>query len=202
MQLLNRLKDNPNGHLPILIDQANKSMTKVSNLIEELLNASKITYGQMHLKPIDFKLISVVEDCIQNIEPRDRVKIKLVGDLQAHVYGDPVRIEQVVVNFINNAFKYAPASENIEVAIVQGVESVKLSVVDSGPGINAEKLPHLFDRYYRIDEGGFQYSGLGLGLYICAEIIKKNNGEIGVHSEIGKGSEFWFRLPMVKQNSM
>ncbi|HEY4195001.1 MAG TPA: HAMP domain-containing sensor histidine kinase, partial [Mucilaginibacter sp.] len=66
---------------------------------------------------------------------------------------------------------------------------------DRGPGIAEDKLPHLFDRYYRADSEGAQYSGLGLGLYISAEIIRRHGGDIGVDSEPGNGSTFWFTLP-------
>jgi two-component system CheB/CheR fusion protein len=72
----------------------------------------------------------------------------------------------------------------------------KVSVTDKGLGIPAEKQRFLFDRYYRVDNRGSQYTGLGLGLYICAEIIKVHHGEIGVISEAGKGSTFWFTLPV------
>ena len=73
----------------------------------------------------------------------------------------------------------------------------KVSVIDKGPGIAAEKKQHLFERYYQADNNGSMNSGLGLGLFISAQIIKKNNGgEIGVDSEPGKGSAFWFTLPL------
>ena len=72
----------------------------------------------------------------------------------------------------------------------------KVSVKDTGPGIPADKLPFLFDRYYRADASGFQVSGLGLGLYISADIIARHGGQIGVESELGKGSTFWFTLPL------
>ena len=65
-----------------------------------------------------------------------------------------------------------------------------------GIGINPEKLPHLFDRYYRVDALGHQFSGLGLGLYISSEIINRHNGEIGVYSALGEGSNFWFSIPI------
>jgi signal transduction histidine kinase len=74
---------------------------------------------------------------------------------------------------------------------------VKVSVIDKGAGIPAKNLPSLFDRYYRVDHGGNTYTGLGLGLYICSEIIKKHNGTIGVESVTGEGSTFWFTLPIV-----
>lgn len=197
IQLLDRMKDNPGDRVPKLIEQANKSMNKVSNLVEELLNASKFTSGQMHINLIPFKLIDIVRDSYQHIQSQDKAKIQLLGDFDLTVKGDPVRIEQVVVNFINNALKYAPESTNIQIHIEKDKGFAKLYVTDHGPGIESQKLPHLFDRYYRVDDSGQQYSGLGLGLYICAEIIKKHGGEIGAQSKIGEGSTFWFTLPLV-----
>jgi signal transduction histidine kinase len=73
---------------------------------------------------------------------------------------------------------------------------VKVSVKDTGPGILADKIQHLFDRYYRADYSGGKYSGMGLGLYISSEIIKRHGGKIGVGSEIGKGSTLWLTLPL------
>jgi signal transduction histidine kinase len=96
---------------------------------------------------------------------------------------------------VNNAIKYAPQSKEIIINIEKEDTMVKVSVSDKGPGIAPDMVPHLFDRYYRVDKSGTQYSGLGLGLYICAEIIKKLDGQIGVDSEVGKGSRFWFTLP-------
>jgi signal transduction histidine kinase len=72
----------------------------------------------------------------------------------------------------------------------------KISVKDNGPGIAPDKLPHLFSRYYRADYSGIQYSGLGLGLYISSEIVRKHGGKIGAVSDLGKGSTFWFTLPL------
>ena len=92
--------------------------------------------------------------------------------------------------------KYAPGSKEILIRIEKLKDKVKVSVSDKGPGIRPEKLPHVFDRYFRVDTSGSKYSGLGLGLYISKEIIKKHNGEIGANSKLGKGSTFWFTLPL------
>jgi two-component system phosphate regulon sensor histidine kinase PhoR len=195
LQLLDRIKERPDAHLPKLIEQANKSMNKVSNLIEELLNASKITSGQMHLNAQSFKFKDLIKECLLTISDSFKSKLRIDGDLELMMYGDPVRIEQVIVNFLNNSIKYAPDATEISISLENKDGLAKVTVTDDGPGIHPDKVPHLFERYYRVDDGGSQYSGLGLGLYICSEIIKKHNGEIGAVSELGKGSSFWFTLP-------
>lgn len=116
--------------------------------------------------------------------------------MQVEVYADLIRIGQIVSNFITNAIKYAPESKEIRIFIEKGNDVIKVSVIDNGPGIQPEKLGYVFDRYYRAENTGSQYKGLGLGLYICAEIIKKHNGLIGVESALEKGSTFWFSLPV------
>lgn len=97
---------------------------------------------------------------------------------------------------VNNAVKYAPESKVIRVVIEKSNLYAKILVKDEGPGITADKLLHLFERYYRVENHGIQGSGLGLELYICSEIIRKHNGFIGVDSVLGKGSSFWFTLPI------
>ena len=122
------------------------------------------------------------------------------GEKDIEVEADSERIQRVIINFVNNAVKYAPLSQEILIRVERMPGSARLSVIDKGPGIAAEKLPHVFERFYRTDDDGCQYSGLGLGLYLSAEIIKKHGGDIGVESEAGRGSAFWFTLPLEKSN--
>ena len=200
LQLLNRMKDNPSPvMLPNLIGQANKSLDKVSVLIQDLLNANKINEGQLHLNQKQFVISKVIEDCCHNVRTQGIYTIRTEGDIDIEVFADEGRIDQVVINFVNNAVKYASHSKEILIKIEKVNDMAKVSVIDRGPGISPEKIPHLFDRYYRVDSSGSQYSGLGLGLYISAEIIKKHSGEIGVDSELGKGSTFWFTLPTMQR---
>jgi PAS domain S-box-containing protein len=198
LQLLDRIKYKPDATmLPKLIVQANKSLGKVNTLIEDLLNASLANKGQLHISPEQFTLSKIIEECCQNVPADSLFSIKVEGDLDIEAYADPIRIGQVVINFVNNAIKYASKSNVIRICIEKIDDMVKVSVIDKGPGIQPEKLRYLFDRYYRVDNKGSEYTGLGLGLYICEEIIKKHNGEIGVDSKLGAGSAFWFTLPVV-----
>ena len=197
LQLLSRMKDNPSPiMLPKLIDQANKSLNRVSVLIEDLLNTTKMADGQLHLNKTDTVLSALLADCCHHIRTDGIHNIIITGDEQLQAPIDADKIDQVVVNLVNNAVKYAPDSKDITINIARQGEFARVSISDNGPGIPTEKLPHLFDRYYRVDSSGKQYSGLGLGLYICAGIIKKHNGQIGAESKLGHGSTFWFTVPL------
>jgi len=196
LQLLNRMKDDPSDMLVRLIEQSNKSMEKVTTLIENLLNTNKLNEGQLHLNKTSFTIAEMIADCCQHVRVAGIYNIITKGDKKLMIYADADRIDQVVINFVNNAIKYAPASKDIYAKIEKVNNMAKVSVSDNGPGIPPEKLPYLFDRYYRADSSGLQYSGLGLGLYISAEIIRKHGGKIGVDSDLGKGCTFWFTLPL------
>lgn len=198
LQLLNRLKNDPtNAKLPSLIDSANRSLDKVIILIKYLLDTSNINDGQLLLNQKLFTLSPAIEECCHSISIEGIYNIITVGDKELQVYADTERINQVITNFITNAVKYAPESKEIIIKIEKVNDMAKVSVIDKGAGISPEKLTHLFDRYYKADNSGSKHSGLGLGLFISAEIIKKHNGQIGVDSELGKGSTFWFTLSTI-----
>jgi signal transduction histidine kinase len=182
--------------LPVLIDQANKSLNKLSLLIGDLLNTTKMTEGQLQLNKSQVTLSALIEECSQYVHTEAGHRILIKGDTDLQVYADADKVEQVIINFVNNVIKYAPESKEIVICVERENHMAKVMVIDKGPGISPEKLPNLFDRYYRVDNSGIQYSGLGLGLYICAEIIKKHNGQIGAESQLGEGSTFWFTLPI------
>jgi PAS domain S-box-containing protein len=197
LQLLNKYKNSDEKKIiPALVDQACRSSDRVSRLIDDLLNVGKLNQGQLNLSKKWFKLSGLIEECCGYVQLAGENKISISGHTEVEVFADAGRIDQVLVNFINNAVKYSGTCQDIQVMIEKQEHTVRVSVVDQGQGIPKEKLPHLFDRYYKVDEAGAQYSGLGLGLYISAEIIRKHEGEIGVSSELDKGSTFWFTLPI------
>jgi len=197
LQLMDRMKDNPSAPmLPKLIDQSNRSMQKLGTLVEELLNSSRLTEGQLHLSKTTFKVSELLEGCCHHVRVAGKHNLVFGGDKDLEIYADEHRIDQVVVNFVNNAVKYAPDSKDICLNVEKIGNVAKISVKDTGPGIEPDKIAHLFSRYYRADYSGSQYSGLGLGLYISAEIVKRHGGQIGVDSELDKGSTFWFTVPI------
>jgi two-component system CheB/CheR fusion protein len=195
LQLMARLKDNSSPMFPRLIEQSTRSMDKIMRLIEDLLNVNSMNEGQLQLNKKLFNVADVLNQCCNHIREEGTFTLNFHGDDTLQVYADEYRIEQVLVNFVNNAVKYASDSKNIDLILEQIPGYVKVSVKDYGKGIADDKKPFLFDRYYRVDNSS-QYSGLGLGLYISAEIIKKHGGAIGVDSEIDEGSTFWFTLPV------
>jgi PAS domain S-box-containing protein len=197
LQLLERMKDDPKPDvLKQMISQANRSAGKITRLVEDLLNVTSIQDGRMQLHKTKFKLGSLLDDCCTHVRSLGKFKVKITGDKDIEVIADEHRIEQVVINFVNNAIKYAPDSDSIILAISRTGQHARVSVSDSGPGIAQDDLPQLFDRFYRSGPDTEHYSGLGLGLYISAEIIKKHDGQIGVDSKLGDGSTFWFMLPI------
>ncbi len=197
IQLIHRMKDNPSPHkLPGLIETASKNLDKVNVLVEGLLNVSQLKHGQLYLNKKQFILSEEIKQCYDHIHAEGVYRIIMEGDLKIQVFADPERVDQVVINFINNAIKYAPESKEIKINIEKTEGMAKVSIIDKGPGISSENLSLVFERHYRIDTRGSRSSGLGLGLYICGEIIKKHGGQIGVDSEIDKGSTFWFTIPL------
>jgi len=198
IQMLKRLhaREPLSEQITKLIETSDKSVSKLGVLVRELLNVSRLEKGQLKLRKSWFKFSQVINECCDHVSLLGTHTLVTEGDLDLEVFADPHRIDQVIVNFINNAVKYSPKLSEIKMLIERQGDFAKLSVIDQGIGIELGKTKYLFDRYYRVDASGLQYSGLGLGLYISAEIISLHGGEIGVTSELGTGSTFWFTVPI------
>ncbi len=191
------LSDPPgNGNLRLLKNM-NGQVDRLTDLIRMLLDTSVLTEGRMKLyaQPVDLNAIIVEQVALFNQSAIDH-KLQVNLDNIPIVHADRARISQVLTNFIANAIKYAPDSPEIIISSKDQLDSVLVTVQDFGPGIAAAAQPYLFERYYRAaGEGINSQNGFGLGLYICAEIVKRHQGTIGVHSVINEGSSFYFTLP-------
>jgi PAS domain S-box-containing protein len=179
-----------------LIDQSVESLNKLTALMNDLLDTSRLEHGQLKIDKKPFTISELFKECLANFAQQTDRKITFEGDLYQKIVADSQQIGQVMVNLINNAIKYAPDSDIVIKANMLDDKEIMISVKDNGPGIPKEKLSRLFERYYRTDYQGQKFSGLGLGLFICADIIKNHSGSIGVESEVGHGSTFWFTLPV------
>lgn len=197
LQLLSKLKNNPTHEmLPRLIEQSSKSMEKINALVNELLNMNRISEGQLELEKTTFKISEMLNSCCNHIRVAGEYDLVIKGDLDLEVFADEHRIDQVLVNLVNNAVKYASDSSEIHLIVEKIEDQARVTARDFGNGISEDVQPYLFDRYYRASYNGKAYSGLGLGLYISSEIIKRHGGKMGVDSKLGEGSSFWFTIPL------
>lgn len=198
MQILQKLvkTDQGSDKVPVFVNKASNNLSKLIHLLDDLLNVTKIQQGQLALNINRFDIVELIKDCADHINPTNDYEFVFMGDEELMIYADYRRIDQVMINLIGNAIKYSPSSKRIEITVMHDDERATVCVRDFGIGISPQKLPHLFDRYYRVDAFGHQFSGLGLGLYISSEIIARHNGKIGVDSTVGNGSNFWFSIPI------
>lgn len=174
---------------------------KLHTLISDLLDISKIESGKLKFNKKNFSFKDLLQGTIETIEQtHPGCIINMKGNSDVQVYGDDGRIEQVLINYLTNAIKYSPDCKEVEVVSTVGNGELRVSVKDRGIGISPEKQENIFQKFYRAEDSANRFQGLGIGLYICAEIIKRHNGSYGVASEPGKGSVFYFSIPIVNHS--
>ncbi|MEP7251394.1 MAG: PAS domain-containing sensor histidine kinase [Ginsengibacter sp.] len=180
------------------IQSSCRQVDKLTDLISHLLDASKIQAGNIKLNYSTFSLKTLLKEINLNIRPSNQGHKTVMQRINKDIYvhADRERIEHVVNNLLLNAIKYSPDSENIVVKAVVKNDFLQVSVKDEGIGIPAAELEKIFERFYRVAGMPSTYSGSGIGLFICAEIIKWHGGKIWAESELGKGSTFYFQIPM------
>jgi PAS domain S-box-containing protein len=196
-QLINRYlkaEGNVSDRLLRLGRDSDRQITRLIHLMDSLLSSTRLDQGQLSLNKSVFHLNEVIDGCCSHIELVKKHHLVFRGNHAVEVYADEHKIDQVLVNLINNAVKYAPESNEIIVLVEKITGSTKISITDHGEGIPKESLPKLFNRYYRVEQSSY-LPGLGLGLYISSEIIKRHGGTMGVESILGEGSTFWFTIP-------
>gem|GEM_PF-1422211 len=197
--LLDNATKEQNNHSIIFLSKIDAQINRIADLINDLLDISRINTGKVEYKDETFSINELVSDLVKEHQLiTKRHKISLKNGPMVHIFGDKYRIAQVVTNMLTNAIKYSPDSEDISVSIERNNNKVIVSVKDSGVGIPREEQGHIFDRFYQgnVKKRDKFPGGLGLGLYISSNIIKRHNGQLGVESEEGKGSTFFFSLPI------
>lgn len=178
------------------INKANEQVDKLTVLVENLLDVTKIQSGKMEFSKSEFDISRLISESVYHIRNLSRSEINIAANDVINIYADQNRIEQVIINLLSNALKYSPDTTVVILKSYVTGHKIKVEVTDQGIGIPSENLPFIFDRFFRGIHSSEKFSGLGLGLYISADIIKRHGGEIGVQSILGKGSTFWFTLPL------
>ncbi len=177
-------------------------LEKLTSLIGDLLDVTKLETGklQFHRKFFDLKdLVSEIVEEMQRTTERHKIQIKLGSPV--NLYGDRDRIGQTLTNLLTNAIKYSPKANKIVVSTKADKKEATVCIQDFGVGIPKEAQGKVFDQFYRVAGRNEEtYSGMGLGLYVSKEIINRHNGRIWLESEKGKGSKFYFALPISKNN--
>jgi len=178
-----------------------KQITRLTRLISELLDLTKIETGTLELKKERFSLNQLAIETVEDIlYTNTRHQINLYHDFQSYVFADKDRIGQVMINFLTNAIKYSPDSNKIDVSIHRTTnDRVAFTVKDYGIGIDNEEQEKIFERFYRAKGKEEQtYPGFGIGLFIAKEFVEKHGGQVSVESYKGNGSMFTFTLPIFK----
>lgn len=185
-----------------LLGKMNKQIDRLTNLISDLLDVTKINAGRLQFNHSSFDFNEMVEEVIEDVQ-RTSAKHIITKKLnfKREIFGDRERICQVVTNLLTNAVKYSPDANEVIIYTEDDESNVQLCVQDFGIGIDKEKTDQVFEQFYRVSGNKeHTFPGLGLGLYISSEIVKRLGGKIWVNSVEDKGSTFCFSIP-VRQES-
>ncbi len=186
---------------PQLIDKARRQVQRLTRLVEDLLDFSRFESHRIRLAADAVDIGELAEQVVSDFRSSaQRHQVALSRDaVPAVVHGDRERLEQVLVNLLQNAIKYSPHGGEIRVRVEHAGAEVRVSVADPGIGIPTEEQPRLFERFFRAANATTRnYSGLGIGLYISNQIVKSHGGRFEVQSEAGAGSTFTFFLPLLR----
>jgi PAS domain S-box-containing protein len=194
-QLMQRLTDpeRMSGFVKRSADQ----IFRLEKLINDLLDVTRINAGKVVYDRQPFDFPAMVKEAIDSVQMKANSHQIWLEQVDAATYtGDRLRLEQVMNNLLTNAVKYSPAGGRILVRCQLVDDSIIVSVQDFGIGIAEDHLDKLFDRYYRVDNTAMRFEGLGLGLFISSEILKRHDGTFWIESKEGEGSTFYFRLSL------
>jgi PAS domain S-box-containing protein len=184
-----------------LISITSAESERLLSLVNDILDLRKIEAGKLDLRieAIDFeKLIAKVFDALRGMASEAQISLESQVVPHAACQADPGRLFQVLVNLASNAMKFSPPGSKVQIRVdLPESGKVRFAVVDRGPGIERQQIPNLFGKFQQLETANSRrYPGTGLGLAISKAIVEEHGGAIGVESEVGVGSTFWFELPV------
>jgi two-component system sensor histidine kinase VicK len=195
--LQNILKQHRDPFVPAALDKSFSQLRKMNNMVSGFLNVAQLESGKLKLEKSRFDIALLTEELIADLKmSNSTLAVIITKEPNLQVEADRYKISSVITNLLSNAVKYSPLGAEISVVCIMENNDVRVSVADQGMGISQQNINKIFERFYRIESKETKnIAGFGIGLYLCAEIIAHHNGKIGVQSQPGKGSVFWFTLP-------
>ncbi len=187
-----------------LLHAAREDCDRLQGMVDDFLDLSRIESGRVELYPLPTEAAGLVKHALENSKADADVKgVNLSASLNlpvVSVLADHDRIGHVFSNLIGNAMRHTPKDGSITLDAVLAENSVRFTITDTGSGIAKENQERIFEKFFQVPDA--EPKGTGLGLYIAKEIVRAHGGEIGVESELGKGSSFWFTLPAVTNTAL
>ena len=184
-----------------MLERAARQVEVQNRLVSDLLDVSRIYADKLELRIQQCDITEIVRRTVVDqssiVAPRS-IHLETVSDA-LYVMADADRLEQVLNNYLSNALKYSERTYPVDVCLEHSGNNVRVSVRDTGPGLTLAQQQHIWERFYRVDGINVKTGsgvGLGLGLHICRTLIERQGGHVGVESTLGKGSTFWFSLPI------
>jgi PAS domain S-box-containing protein len=178
------------------LSKMDQMIDKLVFLINQLLHVSQINLGKLNLLKSKINFKSFLPETLNAIQQITAHQIIIERNDEAEITLDPVRLEQVIANLISNAAKYSPGENKIIVRSIKKQNELICSFTDFGIGIAEENVQKIFDRFFRVNDVSHRFTGFGIGLFISSQIITEHGGKMWLNSEEGKGSTFYFSLPV------
>lgn len=195
-QLLKRTTTPGDKSYPV-VTKVLQHVDRLEKLVNDLLDVSRINSGQMVYDIAEFQFEDILNETVSHFRDiSQKHSIKIAHSVPTMIKGDRSRIEQVLNNLINNAIKYSPDADTIIIGTNKKDSELIVSVQDFGVGIEQKDISMLFDKFFRTEKDFYRFQGLGLGLFISNEIVNRHGGKIWAESQPGKGSVFYFTLPV------
>ena len=190
--------ENTPENLQVIIDETRR----LTALVNDLLDLSKLQSGSAPFRPEKINLTQCIREILSRyakLVDADGFHIVFEADTDAYVSGDELHLSQVLYNLINNAIDFTGEDKTVRIRQTVHNGTVRIEVIDSGSGIEPDKLKDIWERYYKVDKEHRRFRvGTGLGLSIARSVLEEHQARYGVESTLGKGSVFWFSLPQAE----
>lgn len=190
------IKENKLDEVYEILERSKNNVKRLNKMIAELYDATRVNSGYLQLEVSEFNFQDIVNeavDTITRLQPSHHITVK--GNENIQIKGDYYRLIQVLTNYLSNGIKYSNDQPEVVVTVEHNKETLTVSVKDEGLGISNAQLSYIFERFYRVEKIR-NLEGIGLGLYLCRQIIRAHHGNVWAESIEGKGSTFYFSIPI------